>query len=127
MNILTWTQLVIGILLNVCAQLFLKSASGPIRSQLDLRPISLETILQVALSAFSNIPLLAGLGCYVVSVILWIIVLGKVPVNVAYPMQSGGYVVAAGIAFVVFGERLSPVQIVGLCAIIFGVILLNQR
>ncbi len=40
-------------------------------------------------------PILAGLACYVVSVVVWILALSRVDVSVAYPMLSIGYVVNA--------------------------------
>ena len=39
--------------------------------------------------------ILAGLACYVVSVVVWVIGLSKVPVSIAYPMLSIGYVINA--------------------------------
>ncbi len=46
-----------------------------------------------------------GSGCYGVSVMLWLGALSRLPVSVAYPMLSVGYVVNAVAAAVLFGRR----------------------
>jgi multidrug transporter EmrE-like cation transporter len=126
MNLWMFVLLLSGVLLNASAQLLLKVASVAIRAQLDVGTFNLETLARVLWAALTNVYLIVGLACYVVSVALWVVVLGRVAVSVAYPMQAIGYVFAAVIAYVVFGERLSLVQMVGMGAIIGGVVLLNQ-
>jgi drug/metabolite transporter (DMT)-like permease len=57
---------------------------------------------------------------------VWLIALSRVSVNVAYPMLSLGYVMAAVLAWVVFGERLNPIQMIGIAVIILGVYMLTR-
>jgi multidrug transporter EmrE-like cation transporter len=67
-----------------------------------------------------------GLSCYGVSVILWLGALSRVPVSVAYPMLSVGYVVNAAAAAFLFGEALSAGKLVGILLIVAGVIVLAR-
>jgi multidrug transporter EmrE-like cation transporter len=53
-------------------------------------------------------PIVAGLGCYVVSVGVWIVALSRADVSLAYPMLSLGYVVNAIAAWYLFGELIGP-------------------
>jgi multidrug transporter EmrE-like cation transporter len=69
---------------------------------------------------------MAGLACYVASVAIWIIALSKVPVSVAYPMLSIGYVVNAIAAWYLFGEYLSAQKLIGIAVIIIGVLLVAK-
>jgi multidrug transporter EmrE-like cation transporter len=65
--------------------------------------------------------ILMGLGCYGVSVIVWIMALSRVPVSVAYPLLSIGYIVNAFAAWHLFGESLSAQKLVGIAVICVGV------
>lgn len=106
-----------GVLLNAAAQLLLKAGTNRIGSF----AFSWENVLPIGLKLASNAPILAGLGCYVVSVVVWILALSRVPVSVAYPMLSIGYIVNAFAAWALFGESLAAQKLVGIGFIIVGV------
>ena len=63
----------------------------------------------------------SGLGCYVLSVVFWILALARVEVSVAYPMLSLGYVVNALAAWWLFDENLSGTRLAGIGVILVGV------
>jgi multidrug transporter EmrE-like cation transporter len=123
MTAVTWLLLLGGVALNAAAQLLLKAAtrtSGVLVS--DAGAVSWSAAAEL-LRAF---PLWVGLSCYGVSVILWLGALSRVPVSVAYPMLSVGYVVNAAAAAFLFGEALSVGKLVGIVLIIAGVIVLAR-
>jgi multidrug transporter EmrE-like cation transporter len=64
--------------------------------------------------------------CYGVSVILWLGALSRVPVSIAYPMLSVGYIVNALAAAFLFSEALTTGKILGIALIIGGVVLLAR-
>jgi multidrug transporter EmrE-like cation transporter len=70
------------------------------------------------------LPIIGGLTCYVLSVVLWIIALSRVDVSIAYPMLSLGYVVTAIGAWYLFGEALSFQRL--FAVILVGVALLAR-
>ena len=111
-----------GVLLNAAAQLCLKAgtnAVGHFDFHLDnLVPIGLKIALQPYI--------LGGLVCYVVSLVVWILALSRVPVSIAYPMLSIGYVVNAFIAYYWFGEALAAQKLLGLGFIVVGVVLVAK-
>lgn len=127
MSVATLSQLITGVLLNACAQLLLKGAALSLKEVVENVKWDQYYLARAAIEMLTNIHLLGGLALYAVSVGLWVIVLGKVPVNVAYPMLSVGYVFNAVMAYLVFDEKLAGVQVVGLIIIIIGVVLLNQK
>ncbi|HEY6454913.1 MAG TPA: transporter [Steroidobacteraceae bacterium] len=123
MTWLTWCLLVTGVLLNAAAQLLLKAAtrhSGELIA--DSGQISWSGVLQL----LGAVPLWVGLACYGVSVVVWLGALSRVPVSVAYPMLSIGYVVNAFAAALLFGEALSIGKLAGIAMICAGVITLAR-
>jgi multidrug transporter EmrE-like cation transporter len=106
-----------GVLLNAAAQLLLKAGTNRIGEF----AFSWENVLPIGLKVAANGPILAGLACYVVSVVVWILALSRVPVSVAYPMLSIGYIVNAVAAWALFGESLAAQKLIGIGFIIVGV------
>lgn len=106
-----------GVLLNAAAQLLLKAGTNRIGEF----AFSWENLLPIGLKVVANGPILAGLACYVVSVVVWILALSRVPVSVAYPMLSIGYIVNAFAAWALFGESLAAQKLIGIGFIIIGV------
>jgi multidrug transporter EmrE-like cation transporter len=71
--------------------------------------------------------IIAGLGCYVLSVAIWIAAISRVDVSIAYPMNSIGYVVNAFAAWWLFGEALTPMRLLGIAIILIGVFVLASH
>jgi multidrug transporter EmrE-like cation transporter len=107
MSLVSFSFILAGVLLNAGAQLLLNA-----------RPLGLELAIEPHI--------MGGLACYVVSVVLWVVALSKVPVSVAYPMLSIGYIVNAIAAHYLFGETLSPLRLAGIGVIILGVFLVAR-
>ncbi len=123
MNALTWALLLGGVLLNAAAQLLLKAAtrtSGALVS--DAGNVSWSAAEEL----LRTVPLWAGLACYVISVVLWLGALSRVPVSIAYPMLSIGYIVNAFAAAALFGEALTVAKLGGIALIVAGVLVLAR-
>lgn len=114
--------LLIGVLLNAGAQLLLKAGTNHIGEF----SFSFANILPIGWQLATNLYIIGGLSCYVISVGLWIMVLSRVEVGFAYPLLSIGYIVNAIAAFYLFGEDLSLIKITGIFVIIIGVFLLTR-
>lgn len=122
MNLSSLALILTGVLLNAAAQLLLKSGTNAIgHFQFEA-----AQIVPIGLRIATSPPILAGLGCYAVSVVVWILALSRVPVSQAYPMLSIGYVVNAAAAWWLFGENLSPAKLGGIALIIAGVVLVGR-
>jgi multidrug transporter EmrE-like cation transporter len=111
-----------GVFLNAGAQLALKQGMR----QIGTFEFALANAIPIGWQVGTNPFVALGLGCYVVSVAVWILVLSRVEVGLAYPMLSVGYVVNALAAWWLFGENLSPTRIAGIAVICFGVWLLSR-
>ena len=122
MTLPTFFILVLGVLLNAGAQLLLKAGVRP----LGAIGASPGTLVPDLATAMMQAPVIAGLGCYVVSVAVWLIALSRVEVSLAYPMLSLGYVVNAVAAWWLFGEAVGPLRSAGIGFILLGVLLVAR-
>ncbi len=122
MNRLSLICLLSGVLLNACAQLLLKAGVNAVGAF----EVSRANLLPVGLKLITQVPLLAGLGCYGVSLLVWIVGLSRVDVSIAYPMLSIGYVLNALLASYFFGEALTLQRMLGIGIILLGVYLLAR-
>ncbi|WP_442602021.1 EamA family transporter [Paenibacillus sp. KN14-4R] len=68
----------------------------------------------------------SGLMLYGIATIVWFIVLSRLPLSVAYPMQSLAYVLAMFPAVWLFGEELTLTKVAGVIVILFGVYLIAK-
>jgi len=123
MNLTTFAFIISGVLLNACAQVLLKAGTNALGGAIHLTlSNAFETFVRVA----SQLPILAGLACYALSLVVWIMGLSRTDVTIAYPMLSLGYVVAALGAWMFLGETISPQRLLAIAVIMVGVALLAR-
>ena len=123
MTWLTWCLLLGGVLLNAAAQLLLKAAT---RRSGELVADSGQVSWAGVLHLLGTVPLWVGLGCYGISVILWLGALSRVPVSQAYPLLSLGYVINVGLAWWLLGETPNAMRVAGIAVIVCGVVLVAK-
>ncbi len=111
-----------GVLLNAMAQLALK------KGMMDIGhfSFSLENLVPIGIKAALSPFVLLGLLCYVVSLVIWLMVLSRVEVSYAYPLLSVGYIVTAFAGKLFFNEAIGPVRWAGILVICAGVYLVTR-
>jgi multidrug transporter EmrE-like cation transporter len=119
---ITFSLLMTGVLLNAAAQLLLKAGTNRVGEF----AFSLDNLVPIGSRLAGSPFILGGLACYVVSVVVWILALSRVPVSIAYPMLSVGYIVNALAAWMLFGESLGVQKLVGIGFIVVGVFLVAR-
>jgi len=122
MNLLSFSLILIGVLLNAAAQLLLKAGTNNVGHF----AFSRDNILPVGWQLATEPHIMGGLTCYVISVVVWIMALSRVEVSIAYPMLSIGYVVNAMAAWWLFGEAVSITRLTGIGIIIVGVYVVSR-
>jgi drug/metabolite transporter (DMT)-like permease len=122
MSLTSFSLLLTGVMLNAAAQLFLKA--GTLR--IGEFAFSADNIIPVGWQLATQPFIVAGVGCYVISLVVWIMGLSRVPVSIAYPMLSIGYIVSAIAAWYLFGESLTSQKMVGIGFIVIGVYLVAK-
>ncbi len=114
--------ILVGVLLNAMAQLTLKQGMRSIGHF----SFSMESLLKMTLTIGLNPFVLAGLACYVISVVIWLLVLSRVEVSYAYPLLSVGYIVTALAGWRLFDEGMDLTRWSGIAVICCGVWLITR-
>jgi len=117
MTFAAFAFLMSGVLLNAGAQLLLKAGTHETGVLTLTRDNWTETLLRMATQGH----FVLGAACYVLSLFVWILGLSRVPVSVAYPLLSVGYVVNAIAAHYLFGEAVTVTRWLGIGFIVVGV------
>lgn len=122
MNIATFGFIFTGICLNAIAQLLLKAGTNAVGAI----HLTAQNWFATGIKLASQLPIIGGLTCYVLSVVVWIIGLSRVDVTVAYPMLSLGYILNALGAWYFLGEAVSPQRLLAIGIILVGVALIAR-
>ncbi len=122
MTLATFGFIFTGICLNALAQLLLKAGTNAVGAI----HLTADNWFATGLKLAMQLPIIGGLTCYVVSVVVWIIGLSRVDVTVAYPLLSLGYIINAIGAWYFLGEVVSGQRMLAIAIIIIGVILLTR-
>ena len=110
---------VISIVLAAYGQFALKVGTGQVKSNGGL--------IRMFMDMAGNINVIMALACFVVSMAIWVFVLRKLELSIAYPMVSLGYVVVFALSFFLLHEPFTLPKLLGTGLIVLGVIVLNIR
>jgi drug/metabolite transporter (DMT)-like permease len=122
MKLSAFSFLCCGVLLNALAQLGLKAATERTGPLVAGSAATLRRSLEIL-----TVPWLwVALGCYGLSVVVWLVGLSRVPVSQAYPLLSLGYVLNVGLAWWLLGETPNVMRVAGITVIVFGVVLVAK-
>lgn len=122
MNGMTIVLVLSGVLLNTVAQFLLKAGAGTYQQLKALNHNLLDIVFTMAFNPY----ILGGLTLYVISFGLWIGVLARLQVSIAYPLLSLGYVIGLFAAYLIFNEPISAQKLVGVGLILAGVTVLAR-
>jgi multidrug transporter EmrE-like cation transporter len=123
MNAYSFGLVLTGVVLNALAQSLLKLGTNRV-GELSF---SLRDAVDTATRILTQWPFLLGFAAYGISLVVWIAALTRVPVTVAYPMLSIGYVINALIARYWLGETMSLGGWSGIALIAIGVWLIARQ
>jgi drug/metabolite transporter (DMT)-like permease len=82
---------------------------------------SIEGVIKLFLSPY----IISGLFLYGAATVLWLFILTRVPLSLAYPIQSMAYIFAVFGAYFIFNEPLTIWKIIGVLLIMAGVSLIG--
>jgi len=89
------------------------------------RVSSISSLPATIYRSFSNPFVLLGLAVFVGTSMLWLIVLSRVKLSLAYPMLSMSYVLAILLSWLLLKEHIPWIRILGAFVIISGVCLVS--
>lgn len=113
----------IAVLTTVTSQLFFKRGMM-ILGQIDF---TMRNVYLLIMHILSNYFLLVGVFLYAISFLMWLFILSKVKLSVAYPITSMNFVLVLLFAYFIFDEKLTLFQYGGVAFIILGVFLLSMK
>ena len=113
-----WLLAFFSIALSAAAQLLMKIGMSGIGS-------SALTGAPSLIAAIGNPYVAGGFAAYGIGAILWLQVLSRADLSMAYPLVSIGFVLVAGLSWLVLGEPLSIGRVVGTVLIIAGVVFMG--
>lgn len=112
-----------SVLLSSLAQIALKGGmNSPGVAAASAGGLSYAMVKAIAL----NPKVLLGLLVYLASAAVWLLVLGRIDVGLAYPFVSLGFIVTMLLAWAFYGEIPTPTRIAGTLIICVGVVVLAR-
>lgn len=106
-----------AVLLGTAGQLLLKAGTNAVGAF----AFTLANALPVGARLALEPRVLAGVGCYAASLVLWILALSRAEVSAVYPMVSIGFALNAALAWWLLGEQVTPMRLAGIAIIMLGV------
>ncbi len=122
MSQLVFALIISSVSLNALAQVSLRKGMLVLNANGGVEQPVLQLLVQLALNPF----LILGLSLYAVSIFIWLYVLSKVEVSLAYPFQSLGYIIAATIGLFFLGENVTLVRAAGIGMICVGLVFIAR-
>ncbi len=121
MNVMIY--IIPSIIAGVIGQLLLK------RGMLGMGPLNLgsgSNVVSLVWSIFTNPWVIAGLALYVGGTLFWLIALSRADLSFVYPFATLTMaLIILGSRFI-FGEALSGLRLVGIAAIVIGVLIVAR-
>lgn len=116
----------LSIVLSAFAQLFMKAGMIELQGVFDS---SLSVWSLIAENKIAIVWLVAGLSCYAVSMLSWMLALIKYELSFAYPFLGLTYVLVylGAVYWPKIDEQLSWQRSVGILLILIGVVLVNRK
>lgn len=122
MNVVILAIAIVSVSLNALAQVALRKTMLAVGAL----PSSAAGLVGFAASIGLNAWFIAGMTCYAVSIALWMLVLSKTEVSLAYPLLSIGYIIAAVIGYYYLGEAVTITRLAGIALICGGIVVIAQ-
>lgn len=113
--------LFVCILFAVTGQMLLKNGMN----QVGEIQLNSSKLFSQFVKAYTTPSVVLGLFVFVMSSVLWLVVLSKFKLSMAYPMVSFGYVLTVILSYFIFKEHVPTIRWFGLVAICAGVVLIG--
>lgn len=110
-----------NVLLTVVGQLLLKKGVQTVGSINNFREL-IPKLTQVIFNPF----VMGGISIYCFTTFVWLVILSRVKLSIAYPMLSIGYVLIIPFSWLVFKESIPRIRIFGAILICIGIYLIAQ-
>ncbi len=103
------------VIFGILGQLFMKRGMNEV-GEITIKQIFSPKVLSVIFQKYVFI----GISFYVIGNMLWLVALSIAELSYIYPLIGTGYLITAILAWVLFGESLTVVRILGILFISLG-------
>ncbi len=110
---------ILSIVMGAIGQFLLKLGANKIKAG--------DNLFSSLLAMIFNIHIIMAAACFVSSMVVWIFVLRKLQLSIAYPMVSLGYIIVMILAYLFLKEPLGLYKVAGSLFIISGVVIINLK
>ncbi len=123
MNWPVFALIILSVALSAMAQIALKAgmSSHSVAYAMKLGT-PLETAIQIAINPW----VIGGLGLYFTGAMVWLVVLAKVDVSMAYPFVGLGFILTMIMANLLIGEEITTSRLAGTILIVLGVAVISR-
>ena len=110
-----------NVLLTVMGQILFKHGMNIVG-----RVNNIRDVFGKLTQAFLNPYVLSGIAIYGFTTLVWLVILSRVKLSIAYPLLSSGYVLSILFSWLFFKESIPKIRIIGAVIICVGVYLVAQ-
>ncbi len=122
MKVFDLLAILVSVFLAVVGQMLLKM--GMLR--IGKFSFNISTLVSQYMKIFLNPFVIAGLVGFFISMLIWLYVLSRMELSLAYPFVALNYVLILFGSYFLFKETITPLKIVGVVVIIVGVYLVAR-
>ena len=117
-----FTLLLFNVILSVLGQILLKQGMN----QVGEISGSFQQMAPKLIQALMNPFVVGGIGVYGSTTLIWLVVLSRIKLSVAYPMISLGYIFSNLFSWLLFKEDVPKIRVLGAFVICIGVYLVSM-
>jgi len=110
-----------SVALSATAQIAFKLGAGRATGGLGT-----ASAFATAVAMLTNYYVVAGLLLYGFSALLWLVVLARQDLSVAYPFVGLGFVITSFAGAMLFNEPMTPMRLLGTALVTLGVVLVGM-
>lgn len=121
MNMALFATVVASVVLSALSQILLK---GGMISAAVVAAIEARDLRAILLAVATSPGILLGFLSFGLSLLLWLMVLARVPLSTAYPFVALGITVTVAAGALLFGEAISFQKVAGVGLILLGIVTL---
>ena len=114
--------LLFNVILSVLGQILLKQGMNQVGEISGSFPQMAPKLIQALMNPF----VIGGIGVYGSTTLIWLVVLSRIKLSVAYPMISLGYIFSILFSWLLFKEDVPKVRVLGAFVICIGVYLVSM-
>ena len=95
-------------------------------SETGISVIGFNNIIQFAFASLSSWLVWAGISIYIISFVLWLVIIYRIDLSIAMPVGSASYIFIPILAVIFLHEHINLVRGLGILMIIFGIYFTSQ-